>query len=296
MSSELPIFVRHNHKEVFGFFGDYRWLSNFTEHGEEGQVVEGENVFTNAEAYYQSRKVAYQLPGNNITAEHFSMQSGLYAKKRSRKLVIDVVEWDKAKRGHMEKALEYKFRDPELRQMLVDTGDRVLTEANWWGDRYWGTDEEGRGNNVLGRILMRIRSGFKTAGLVARLFNHNDVGNEIISMRDSPELNAMLGVVEERPPNIVGDEKAEIAALLASNKVTYKVGVSYTPGASGYNIVVASSDGRQCDVTATPKNHDFDGADHDGFTITMIKLHHETTIHISDGSKTVSSISVSNLL
>jgi predicted NAD-dependent protein-ADP-ribosyltransferase YbiA (DUF1768 family) len=47
--------------------------------------------------------------------------------------------------------------NPELHMQLQNTGDRYLAERNWWGDKYWGTDVEGNGENHLGQILMDIR-------------------------------------------------------------------------------------------------------------------------------------------
>jgi predicted NAD-dependent protein-ADP-ribosyltransferase YbiA (DUF1768 family) len=28
---------------------------------------------------------------------------------------------------------------------------------NWWGDTFWGTDKDGKGENMLGRLLMEVR-------------------------------------------------------------------------------------------------------------------------------------------
>ncbi|MCH7737275.1 MAG: NADAR family protein [Chloroflexi bacterium] len=52
--------------------------------------------------------------------------------------------------------LRDKFRDPVLRQMLLDTGDLELVEGNNWGDRFWGR-VSGVGDNHLGRLLMQVR-------------------------------------------------------------------------------------------------------------------------------------------
>ncbi len=46
---------------------------------------------------------------------------------------------------------------PQLRQMLLATGDAVLEEGNTWGDTYWGICD-GEGQNNLGKILMEIRT------------------------------------------------------------------------------------------------------------------------------------------
>ena len=56
--------------------------------------------------------------------------------------------------------LEQKFSNPQLRQMLVDTGDEELIEGNTWGDVIWGV-YKGVGTNWLGKLLMEIREKAK---------------------------------------------------------------------------------------------------------------------------------------
>ena len=49
-----------------------------------------------------------------------------------------------------------KFQIPELREALDNTGSELLVEGNWWKDTFWGMCE-GRGQNNLGKILMKVR-------------------------------------------------------------------------------------------------------------------------------------------
>lgn len=53
-----------------------------------------------------------------------------------------------------------KMSEPKLRSQLLSTGTAELVEGNWWNDRYWGVCN-GRGENHLGKILMRIREELK---------------------------------------------------------------------------------------------------------------------------------------
>ena len=50
-----------------------------------------------------------------------------------------------------------KNLNPENYQKLLDTKDKHLEEMNWWEDLYWGTNKEGVGKNMLGKILMEVR-------------------------------------------------------------------------------------------------------------------------------------------
>jgi ribA/ribD-fused uncharacterized protein len=45
-----------------------------------------------------------------------------------------------------------------LKRRLLATEDAELIEGNWWGDTTWGVNiKTGRGQNKLGKILMRVR-------------------------------------------------------------------------------------------------------------------------------------------
>ena len=49
-----------------------------------------------------------------------------------------------------------KFADPEYFEKLQSTGTNYLIEGNDWKDTFWGMCE-GRGRNVLGRLIMNVR-------------------------------------------------------------------------------------------------------------------------------------------
>jgi len=49
-----------------------------------------------------------------------------------------------------------KFKQEDLKQMLLDTGDQELVEGNTWNDTFWGVCR-GEGQNNLGKILMKVR-------------------------------------------------------------------------------------------------------------------------------------------
>ena len=49
-----------------------------------------------------------------------------------------------------------KFSIKHLKEMLLATGNEELIEGNLWNDTYWGVCN-GKGQNKLGKILMRVR-------------------------------------------------------------------------------------------------------------------------------------------
>lgn len=66
-------------------------------------------------------------------------------------------DWDHVKLPIMTALVIQKFSREDFFEMLSQTGDRLLIEGNDWGDTYWGVVGD-RGRNVLGRLLMILRS------------------------------------------------------------------------------------------------------------------------------------------
>lgn len=66
-------------------------------------------------------------------------------------------DWNAVRVEVMLKALRLKFQRPELRALLLSTGTYELVE-NSPHDAFWGAGPHGRGQNMLGRLLMRVRA------------------------------------------------------------------------------------------------------------------------------------------
>jgi ribA/ribD-fused uncharacterized protein len=84
-------------------------------------------------------------------------------------------KWDEVKIPIMEKAVRAKFVNPThgLMEKLLATGDAIIGEANP-RDKYWGIGTSAdtadaknpakwKGQNQLGKILMKLRDEFKQA-------------------------------------------------------------------------------------------------------------------------------------
>jgi ribA/ribD-fused uncharacterized protein len=72
-------------------------------------------------------------------------------------------DWDAAKDAVMYRAVRRKFDlHPELKAMLLATGDEDIAEANP-ADGYWGIGGDGTGLNKLGKIMIRIRAELRAA-------------------------------------------------------------------------------------------------------------------------------------
>ena len=70
-----------------------------------------------------------------------------------------IEDWDQVvKIEVMEKAVMAKFSQNEkLRALLISTGDAEIVEDSP-RDSFWGIGKDGNGQNMLGKILMKIRT------------------------------------------------------------------------------------------------------------------------------------------
>lgn len=79
---------------------------------------------------------------------------------REHKMTSDVFEEKKLQ--IMQYAQEQKYSQEPFRSKLLDTGDVLLEEGNWWKDKFWGVDINTReGENHLGKIIMNVRNKLK---------------------------------------------------------------------------------------------------------------------------------------
>ena len=141
----------HDDQNIKGFFGDYRWLSNF----EPCKVIWDGVEYPSSENAYQAAK----------TMDHdlrikLSKVIPADSKKISKSISIRE-DWDDIKVSIMYNICLDKFtRNPELGTKLIDTEDKYLEESNHWKDTFWGVCN-GVGQNNLGKILMQIRDIIK---------------------------------------------------------------------------------------------------------------------------------------
>lgn len=138
-----------NTRVINGFFGEFRFLSNFYP----AQVIFEGYVYPTVEHAYQAAK----------TLDEDERKQIRYAKtpKTAKALGYKVKlrpNWDDIRVDVMRDLLEKKFSIEEFKHALMTTQGYVLIERNYWGDVFWGVCD-GVGENVLGRLLMSIRDG-----------------------------------------------------------------------------------------------------------------------------------------
>ena len=87
------------------------------------------------------------------------------AKKMGRSVSLRP-DWEDIKDDVMLEGLYRKFADDELADWLLDTGNEELVEGNFWHDNHFGVCyctrcQNIKGQNVLGQLLMKVRSEIK---------------------------------------------------------------------------------------------------------------------------------------
>ena len=160
MNEELPEYVVHNEKEISGFCGPCRFLSNFWYAPVEWKGI----TFESVEVAYQASKCQ-----NPREFKEFSGLNSFEAKSKGKK-VTRRADFEEVKLSIMEHLVFQKFNQyPMLLECLKETRNKQLIEANHWRDRFWGVHfcrrEKGPkhwdnlgGENHLGKILMKVRN------------------------------------------------------------------------------------------------------------------------------------------
>ena len=137
-------------KVIDRFREEYDFLSNFYP----SELDYNGLHFLNAEATFQAQK---------CLTEDEKLQFVNLPSNKSKRLGRQVQlrpDWEDVKAEIMEEIVRAKFlQNPDIAEKLLATGDIPIIEGNTWGDTCWGVDTRtGKGNNLLGKILMKIRN------------------------------------------------------------------------------------------------------------------------------------------
>lgn len=141
-----------------------RFLSNFYA----TEVRFGEKIFKSAEHLYVFKKFLFFDAAPNPSDFATLSASGikrLGARIENSASELQRARWKVIKTNVMQDVLREKFRNPELAQLLILTGERMLVEGSA-SDKFWGSGrtcsqllagQNWNGRNELGRALMKIR-------------------------------------------------------------------------------------------------------------------------------------------
>jgi len=141
-------------EKIDDFRGDHFFLSNFCPSLFEFRKFKYDTV----EHAYQALKATNQEDHDLVMNSKSPNEAKRYG--RSIKMRDD---WEEVKDDYMYCLVKAKFsQNPGQKRMLIETGNAELLEGNTWGDTHFGVcSKTGVGENVLGKILMRVREELK---------------------------------------------------------------------------------------------------------------------------------------
>lgn len=135
---------------INSFRDEYDFLSNF--YMARVDLPNGE-CYPSSEHAYQAQKTLDVGERLHIACLEKPGQA-----KREGAAVTLRSDWDLVRVRIMFDIVLLKFEQhSDLAAKLIATGDKLLEEGNHWNDKFWGT-VDGKGRNVLGNILMSVRS------------------------------------------------------------------------------------------------------------------------------------------
>ncbi len=141
----MTIFFYSTRENLYGCF------SNFSHHGFELDGV----WWPTSEHYFQAQKFAGTPHAEEIRQARTPKKAAEMGRDRRRPLRSD---WQQVKDDVMRRAVLRKFEThSDIREVLLSTGDELLVE-NAPRDYYWGCGKDGSGKNMLGQILMEVRT------------------------------------------------------------------------------------------------------------------------------------------
>lgn len=147
-------------EKIEKFDGQYAFLSNF--YDSPLPTAGGTIIYPTVEHYFQAMKTE-----NPEEREKIRLAATPGKAKRLGRNVNLRADWEEIKQSVMKYALIKKFNhNPELKSLLLETGDAELVEGNDWHDNYWGNCSCAKcvnipGANHLGKLLMEIREDYK---------------------------------------------------------------------------------------------------------------------------------------
>jgi ribA/ribD-fused uncharacterized protein len=161
-TSRLNLRIRENVVIIFNSHlgGKYAVFSNFSSHA----ILYTGLSYPSAEHFYQywmtldvewRRRILVATESGPMCGAMAKLASS-QARREGAKRVQVGIDSDKL----MMLALKLKFEQhADLRELLLSTGIEPLVHSTPWGtNSYWGVGRDGSGRNMMGKMLMNVRS------------------------------------------------------------------------------------------------------------------------------------------
>ena len=136
---------------IHGFFGKYRWLSNFW-------ACTLNLSFEGVALYFNCVEEAYHAcKSKDVEVRRMFCGVGPCEAKHMGRQVQLRDDWNEVRLDLMYFLVKQKFKqNPSLWEQLDMTDSQYLEESNTWNDRFWGVCNN-IGQNQLGKILFGHR-------------------------------------------------------------------------------------------------------------------------------------------
>lgn len=135
--------------------GEYGAFSNFSRHA----VRYKNRIWKTSEHAYQADKFDAPDVKNKIFHANTPGIAADIGRDRKNPLRKD---WESVKVQIMYDVIKAKFTQHDhLKELLLSTGDRLIVEHTV-NDTFWADGGDGKGKNMLGKLLMRLRDELRT--------------------------------------------------------------------------------------------------------------------------------------
>jgi N-glycosidase YbiA len=136
--------------KFYSVTGSYGELSNFAHY----PIKLKNKVWQTTEHYFQAMKFESKEYQDKIRHAGSPMKAAELGRSRKERILKN---WDNLRLTIMYDAVKAKFtQHVELKQLLMATKNAQIIEHTE-NDNYWGDGGDGKGENMLGKILMKIR-------------------------------------------------------------------------------------------------------------------------------------------
>ncbi len=147
--------IKSGQNVINDFRGEYEFLSNFYP----SILIVDDELYPTLEHAFQAAKT----DDLNLKTQIRNAPTAKEAKRLGRSVVL-IPDWDQKRLDVMASLVKQKFTEHfDLKIRLLLTGEKELIEGNTWKDRFWGQDQNGIGENNLGKILVTCRTQIRAA-------------------------------------------------------------------------------------------------------------------------------------
>jgi ribA/ribD-fused uncharacterized protein len=155
MKTKSQLTVPENIIRFYSVSKEYGEFSNFAPY----EIIVEHKIWPTSEHYFQAMK----FDDANYRERIRKCKNPSIAAKLGRDRTIKIRrDWNSVRINIMEVAVMAKFTQHEhLKQLLLSTGQSQIIEHTE-NDDFWGDGGNGKGQNMLGRILMCIREKIRT--------------------------------------------------------------------------------------------------------------------------------------